>query len=81
MTEHRHLAVQAADAVFMAEQFVGRTRRVVDELHTTINPRSSGFDDAELDSAKARLSDGGDYDLEAASEHLSRLQRRCSDNA
>ena len=31
--------------------------------------------------AKARLSDRGDYYLEAAGEHLSRLQRHCSDNA
>jgi hypothetical protein len=74
-------ALQAADAVFMAEQAVGRARRVVDELHTTINSALGVLDDAELDSAKARLSDRGDYYLEAAGEHLSRLQRRCSDNA
>lgn len=74
-------ALQAADAVFMAEQAVGRARRVVDELHTTINSALRVLDDAELDSAKARLSDRGDYYLEAAGEHLSRLQRRCSDNA
>jgi hypothetical protein len=74
-------ALQAADAVFMAEQSVGRARRVVDELHTTINSALRVLDDAELDSAKARLSDRGDHYLEAAGEHLSRLQRRCSDNA
>ena len=74
-------ALQAADAVFMAEQAVGRARRVVDELHTAINSALRVLDDAELDSAKARLSDRGDYYLEAAGEHLSRLQRRCSDNA
>lgn len=74
-------ALQAADAVFVAEQAVGRARRVVDELHTTINSALRVLDDAELDSARARLSDRGDYYLEAAGEHLSRLQRRCSDNA
>ncbi|WP_145724673.1 hypothetical protein [Nocardioides sp. J9] len=66
----------------MAEQAAGRARRVVDELHTTISSALRVLDDAELDSAKARLSsDRGDYYLEAAGEHLSRLQRRCSDNA
>ena len=74
-------ALHAADAVFMAEQAVGRARHVVEELHTTINSALGVLDDAELDSAKARLSDRGDYYLEAAGEHLSRLQRRCSDNA
>jgi hypothetical protein len=74
-------ALQAADAVFMAEQAVGRARRVVDELHITINSALRVLDDAELDSAKASLSDRGGYYLEAAGEHLSRLQRRCSDNA
>lgn len=74
-------ALHAADAVFMAEQAVSRARHVVEELHTTINSALQVLDDAELDSAKARLSDRGDYYLEAAAEHLSRLQRRCSDNA
>lgn len=74
-------ALQAADAVFLAEQAVGRARRVVDELHTTVNSALGVLDDAELDSAKARLSDRDDYYLEGAGEHLSRLQRRCSDNA
>ncbi|WP_158630545.1 hypothetical protein [Nocardioides daphniae] len=76
-----HTALHAADAVFMAEQAVGRARHVVEELHTTINSALRVLDDAELDSAKARLSDRGDYYLEAAGEHLSRLQRRCNDNA
>jgi hypothetical protein len=74
-------ALQAADAVFMAEQSVGRARGVVEELHTTVNSALGVLDDAELDSAKARLSDRGDYYLEAAGDHLARLQRRCSDNA
>lgn len=73
------IALQAADAVFMAEQAVGRARRVVDELHTTINSVLRVLDDAELDSARARLSDRGDYYLEAAGEHLDRLQTRCED--
>ena len=71
--------LHAADAVFAAEQAVGRARLVVEELHTTINSALRVLDDAELDSAKARLTDRGDFYLEAASEHLSRLQRRCSD--
>ncbi|NHC22996.1 hypothetical protein G6553_07410 [Nocardioides sp. IC4_145] len=73
------IALQAADAVFMAEQTVGRARRVVDELHTTINSALLVLDDAELDSARARFSDRGDYYLEAAGEHLDRLQTRCED--
>ena len=71
--------LQAADAVFTAEQAVGRARRVVEELHTTINSALRVLYDAELDSAKARRSDRGDFYLEAASEHLIRLQRPCSD--
>ncbi len=74
-------AFHAADAVFMAEQAVGRARHVVEELHTTINSALRVLDDAELDSAKARLSDRGNHYLETAGEHLGRLQRRCSDNA
>ena len=72
-------ALQAADAVFMAEQAVGGARRVVDELHTMINSALRVLDDAELDSARARLSDRGDYYLESAGEHLDRLQTRCED--
>ncbi|WP_121256558.1 hypothetical protein [Nocardioides ferulae] len=73
------IALQAADAVFTAEQAVGRARRVVDELHTTINSALRVLDDAELDSARARLSDRGDHYLEAAGEHLDGLQTRCED--
>lgn len=76
-----HTVLHAVDAVFMAEQAVTRARHVAEELHTTINSALRVLDDAELDSAKARLSDRGDYYLEAAGEHLSRLQRRCTDNA
>ncbi len=72
-------ALRAADAVFAAEQAVGRARRVVEELHTTIASALRALDDAELDSAKARLTDRGDFYLEAAMEHLSRLQTRCND--
>lgn len=74
-------AFHAADAVFMAEQAVGRARHVVEELHTTINSALRVLDDAELDSAKARLSDRGNHYIETAGEHLGRLQRCCSDNA
>ena len=71
--------LHATDAVFAAEQAVERARHVVDELHTTITSALRVLDDAELDSAKARLTERGDFYLEAAGEHLSRLQRRCTD--
>ena len=71
LKHHRKEHVQAA----------GRARRFVGGLRTAINSALRVLDDAELDSVKARLSDRGDYYLEAAGEHLSRLQRRCSDNA
>jgi len=74
-----HTTLRAADAVFAAEQAVGRARRVVEDLHTTIASALRVLDDAELDSAKARLADRGDFYLEAAVEHLGRLQTRCSD--
>jgi len=71
--------LRAADAVFVAEQAVGRARRVVEELQTTVTSALRVLDDAELDSAKARLTDRGDFYLEAASEDLGRLQTRCND--
>ena len=71
--------LRAADAVFVAEQAVGRARRVVEELQTTVTSALRVLDDAELDSAKARLTDRGDFYLEAAIEHLGRLQTRCND--
>ena len=71
--------LRAADAVFVAERAVGRARRVVDDIQTTVTSALRVLDDAELDSAKARLTDRGDFYLEAASEHLGRLQTRCND--
>lgn len=71
--------LRAADAVFVAEQAVGRARRVVQELQTTVTSALRVLDDAELDSAKARLTDRGDFYLGAAGEHLGRLQTRCND--
>jgi hypothetical protein len=79
MTTENDTTLRAADAVFAAEQAVGRARRVVDELHDTISSALRVLDDAELDSAKARLSDRGSFYLEAAGEHLRRLQNRCGD--
>ncbi len=79
MTTENDTTLRAADAVFAAEQAVGRARRVVDELHDTISSALRVLDDAELDSAKARLSDRGSFYLEAAGEHLGRLQNRCGD--
>ena len=69
----------AADAVFATDQAVGRARRVVEDLHATITSALRVLDDAELDSAKARLTDRGHFYLEAAGEHLGRLQKRCTE--
>lgn len=79
MTTENDTTLRAVDAVFAAEQAVGRARRVVDELHDTISSALRVLNDAELDSAKARLSDRGSFYLEAAGEHLGRLQNRCGD--
>ncbi|MGE9809540.1 MULTISPECIES: hypothetical protein [Actinomycetes] len=70
---------QAADGLNVAEQAVGRARLVVDEVRATIASALRVLDDAELDSAKARLSERGDFYLGAAGEHLDRLQTRCTD--
>ena len=43
---------------------------MVEDLHATINSALREPDDAELDSAKARLADRGDFYLEAAAEHV-----------
>lgn len=72
-------ALSAADAVFEAEQAVSRARWVVDELQETIGSALRVLDDAELDSAKAKLSERGSFYLEAAGEHLGRLHTRCND--
>lgn len=71
--------LSAADAVFEAEQAVSRARWVVEELQETIGSALRVLDDAELDSAKAKLSERGSFYLEAASEHLGRLHSRCND--
>ena len=57
MTTENDTTLRASDAVFAAEQAIGRARRVVGELHDTISSAVRVLDDAELDSAKARLSD------------------------
>lgn len=71
--------LEAADAVFAAEQAVQRARRVVEEFHDVVSSALRVLDDAEFDSAKSRLSDRGDYYLEAAAEHLGRLETRCNE--
>ena len=71
--------LSAADAVFEAEQAVGRARWVVEELKETIGSALRVLDDAELDSAKAKLSERGSFYLEAAGEHLGRLRTRCNE--
>ncbi|KAB2811051.1 hypothetical protein F9L07_03725 [Pimelobacter simplex] len=71
--------LSAADAVFEAEQAVSRARWVVEELQEKIGSALRVLDDAELDSAKASLSERGSFYLEAAGEHLGRLHTRCND--
>ena len=71
--------LSAADAVFEAEQAVSRARWVVEELQDTIASALRVLDDAELDSAKAKLSERGSFYLEAAGEHLGRLRTRCNE--
>ncbi|UUW88594.1 hypothetical protein [Pimelobacter simplex] len=71
--------LSAADAVFAAEQAVSRARWVVEELQETIGSALRVLDDAELGSAKAKLSERGSFYLEAAGEHLGRLHTRCND--
>ncbi|MDP4015105.1 MAG: hypothetical protein Q8P38_10875, partial [Candidatus Nanopelagicales bacterium] len=72
-------ALSAADAVFEAQQAVSRARWVVEELQETIASALRVLDDAELDSAKAKLSERGSFYLEAAGEHLGRLRTRCNE--
>lgn len=71
--------LEAVDAVFAAEQAVQRARRVVEELEEVVTSAMRVLDDAELDSAKSRLSYRGGSCLEAAAEHLGRLQTRCNE--
>ncbi|MCX6405620.1 MAG: hypothetical protein NTV28_01735 [Propionibacteriales bacterium] len=71
--------MSAAGAVFEAEQAVGRARWVVEELKETIGSALRVLNDAELDSAKAKLSGRGSFYLEAAGEHLGRLRTRCNE--
>lgn len=71
--------LNAADAVFEAEQAVSRARWVVEELQETIASALRVLDDAELDSAKAKLSERGSFYLEVAGEHVGRLRTRCND--
>lgn len=73
------LALDASGAVAAAEDAISRARRTVEDLHDTVTSAMRVLYDAEIDSAKARLSDRGNFYLEAAAEHLSRLQTRCTD--
>jgi len=67
--------------VYAAEQAIQRARHSVEDLHDLVISAIRVLNDAELDSAKARLTDRGDFYVEAASEHMSRLQTRCGDMA
>ena len=71
--------LEAVDAVFAAEQAVQRARRVVEECQEVVTSTLRVLDDAELDSAKSRLSDRSGFYLEAAADSLGRLQTRCNE--
>lgn len=73
------LALDASGALAAADDAIRRARRTVEDLHDTVTSAMRVLYDAEIDSAKARLSDRGNFYLEAAAEHLSRLQTRCTD--
>lgn len=79
MTTSVPCELEAVDAVFAAEQAVQRARRVVEEFQEVVTSALRVLDDAELDSAKSRLGDRSDFYLEAAAEHLGRLQTRCNE--
>jgi hypothetical protein len=71
--------LSAADAVVESERTASRARWVVEKLHESITSALCVLDDAELDSAKAKLSERGTFYLEAAGEHLGQLRTRCDD--
>lgn len=71
--------LEAADAVFAAERAVQRARRVVEEFEEVVTSALRVLDDAELDSAKSRLSDRSGFYLQAAAKHLVRVQARCNE--
>lgn len=73
------LALDASGAVAAADDAIRRARRTVEDLHDTVTSAMRVLYDAEIDSAKARLSDRGSFYLEAAAEHMGRLQTRCAD--
>ena len=69
--------LDAVERVRAADQAIGRTRRTVEDLRATVSSAIRVLEDAELDSAKARLGNRGGFYLEAAGEHMVRLQARC----
>lgn len=79
MTTSNRRELEAADAVFAAEHAVQRGCRVVEEFQEVVTSALRILDDAELDSSKSRLSDRDAFYLEAAAEHLGRLQARCNE--
>lgn len=62
--------------VFAAEQAVVRALGTVERLHSQIASALRVLEDAELDSAKSRLTERKGFYLEVAAEHLGRLQSR-----
>jgi hypothetical protein len=59
-------ALGAADAVYAAEQAIGRARRTLDDLHGTGTSAIGHLGEVELELARARLTGRGDFYLEVA---------------
>lgn len=77
-TDTAMLTRDVATAVMAAEESIRRARYTVEELREVTASAVRVLQEAEIDSAKARLTDRHDYYLESASEHLGRLQTRCT---
>lgn len=80
-TQEATAALEAANAVHDAELSVQQTQRLVDELAQVATSALGVLDDAQLDSARAMMTDRRDYYAESASDHMRRLQGRCTDLA
>jgi hypothetical protein len=71
-------AEDARTALAAAWNSLQRVRHTVEDQHDVTKSALGVVYYAELDSAKARLSDRGSFYLEAAAEHMARLQSRCN---
>lgn len=71
----------ATDALYAAEESVRRAGTLVNDLKTTVKHALRVLDDAELESAKARLSGRSATSGELLAEDVIRLQASCADIA